>query len=564
MKPTLKRLLAALFSLMLVLSAALALPAILGAVMEGSFRTQVSFAEVYPIPSLIPVQPTPVEARPTVTQETGENQPFPIASPAPAALPIQHHTGDSLPPKPLTWRDMISPISGETWAAWAKSLNLPEHVAKTIQSDISVNRFYRLPGGEACLAETREPQDLAQQKLLQGILQNLESSPYFIPDARVLDQVKNLPMSAVALSRDGSYSTLMITREQTLPLAVMQSLLGKGIRTAAFSEYTGELDQMFVSAAELLTQDISSAMNKSAALVGEMMWNEEPWQLSIIQMTPYTFGGTWDYYLAGHHVKALDMKTGDSYTLTTDLISGKVVGIATEGSEPFLTTYHNLITYADNFNRIAQNDRDAILESAIRLGSNLAKVDLGQAAWISSITPTFTGEGNIMNWEVAFNPEDEEERLMDPDNPFYMSYRITLDPDHRFLAFNAQRSPMKASNAQGFSLSDDSLETNVTSYLMAIYPYEKTQNHILSILENRNHFIEQGIALITATFPDMQPAEIKQFYLEEQEFQNGNFIPQSHFVISLSDNEGQLYDAYIAVEWDDTFWISSITAQKTV
>ncbi len=40
---------------------------------------------------------------------------------------------------------------------------------------------------------------------------------------------------------------------------------------AAFSEYTGELDQMFVSAAELLTQDISSAMNKSAALVGEMM-----------------------------------------------------------------------------------------------------------------------------------------------------------------------------------------------------------------------------------------------------------------------------------------------------
>ncbi len=45
-------------------------------------------------------------------------------------------------------------------------------------------------------------------------------------------------------------------------------------------------------------------------------------------------------------------------------------------------------------------------------------------------------------------------------------------------------------------------------------------------------------------------------------FQNGNFIPQSHFVISLSDNEGQLYDAYIAVEWDDTFWISSITAQK--
>ncbi len=55
---------------------------------------------------------------------------------------------------------------------------------KTIQSDISVNCFYRLPGGEACLAETREPQDLAQQKLLQGILQNLESSPYFVPDAR--------------------------------------------------------------------------------------------------------------------------------------------------------------------------------------------------------------------------------------------------------------------------------------------------------------------------------------------------------------------------------------------
>ncbi len=69
-----------------------------------------------------------------------------------------------------------------------------------------------------------------------------------------------------------------------------------------------------------------------------------------------------------------------------------------------------------------------------------------------------------------------------------------MDPDHRFLAFNAQRSPMKASNAQGFSLSDDSsLETNVTSYLMAIYPFEKTQNHILSILENRTTSLNRAL-----------------------------------------------------------------------
>ncbi len=94
--------LAALFSLMLVLSCRLG-PVGSSWALRCRRRSSVprsALRRSTPSPASFPAQPTPVEARPTVTQETGRNQPFPIASPAPAALPIQHHTGDSSPPKP--------------------------------------------------------------------------------------------------------------------------------------------------------------------------------------------------------------------------------------------------------------------------------------------------------------------------------------------------------------------------------------------------------------------------------------------------------------------------------
>lgn len=64
---------------------------------------------------------------------------------------------------------------------------------------------------------------------------------------------------------------------------------------------------------------------------------------AVVNMQAYRSGAEWSFVLGGHDVGVVDMSAGDGYTVTTDLISNKVIGLAWENSLPFVAIYEKVL-----------------------------------------------------------------------------------------------------------------------------------------------------------------------------------------------------------------------------
>ncbi|NLG57797.1 MAG: hypothetical protein GX540_05240 [Clostridiales bacterium] len=604
MKPIFKRILAALFSLLLIAAAALSLPLIMDSVMANSYIAQVGFAETLPAeedtsPLASPLPTATPMPKPAATASLSpkfvpqEDEDFRTPTPTPAPLP---HSSTSEPvwelipvfptPAPLppastsepvrepipvfptpapetvlSWRSLLTTATSDAWSARNKGLKAPKAFPGLNASANAITDYFLLPDEKTLLAESLQPGEPALQKLLQGILSNLEAFPAFIPTGEVLEQVINLPIALSLLSEGGEYSSLLATNAQRLPLAVLRALSDEGKRSVSREEYDGKQDHLVQEAQRLITLDPDGAMDNSAALINDLMWDDTRWKLSIIQMTPYHLSAAWDYYLAGHHVKAVDMETGELYTLTTDLVSQKVVGIASEGAEPFLTAYTHLLAEGEKLSSMSDDGFLKIYQAALLLGSQLTEDDLSDSAWHTSVQPRFGNYPGAPGWRVSFYPEDEETRLVDPASDVYMTYLVELDETLQLISWNAQRNPFISISGTGLDFSQETFDQQLNQLLQTQFlTRPRIISHIKRVAREYVDLTETAVIKLSALSPGIVLEAVKQLHWEEKTRDNGDQEVQVFIILQVADAQGQQYQVHCGVDIAGSVTITSINA----
>lgn len=570
MKPRSKRALAVLFSLLLVVSAALSLPLVMDRVMAGSLAAQVVFAQEEPeepaaspspMPFVTPTQEispageedavlaTPEPAAPALLPVPAPEEGLIPVMPTPMPIPLESLAQGASLSQPLPWRSLLIPMSkGETelWTAKLQALSID---GCPLLQEGAVPHFYLTPGDGPALAEAIQPREPSLQKLLQGILTNLDSHPIFVPDKQVLDQVTSLPISSVLLFPGGQNSLFLATGAQRLPLAVISALADQGKRTAAHSEFTDLRNRMVTEALELVMQDPDGAMEKSAALIAEAMHGDAPWELSIIRMTPYSCNIAWEYYLAGHHVKVIDMKTGVQYTLTTDLISAKVVGVAEEDAEPWLLAYQKLLHDVEKLANLPPDVVDKAREQALILGSRLAGSDLRDPAqWDLRVTPRLAGEGSPAYWEASFHPLEEETLLMDPSCVF-STYRLLMDSDFQPVSWQTLPVPKFSGQGRELSFSDPDFHRKLNQMLLDDFAdQEGIRKGIQAASGNLDQLIDQAIGQATEIFPDLTLEKPGTLCWEKHQMPYGKQMTRLILSFTLTGQNGKRLDAALSLD----------------
>ncbi len=579
MKPSLKRALAALFSLVLVVSAALALPLVMNQVMKGSLATQVVFAQEE-MPQEEDIIPSPLPfATAAPTQEVAPiaapiNM-LPTPPPEEVILPIQHLPGatpmpiaglpeDSSLTQPLPWRKLLIPMAEEDARMWASKLSELTIAGAPLANDAATPNFYLLPDNGPTLVEYIQPRELSLQKLLQGILANLDGHPQYVPDKQVLDRVMNLPISSILLPSDGQHSLFLATQAQRMPLAVLGALASQGKRTVAYSEYTEQRSLMASEAQNLISANPDTAMDKSTQLVAELMKHDALWQLAVIQMTPYACNQFWDYYLAGHHVKAVDMETGEQYILTTDLISGKVVGFTREEGEPYLVAYQSFLRDSENLEAIYNVSLDRVTKTAETLGNLLTGINFFTSEWqiTTSELAVQREPFKVLEWEVKFDRTDEEVQLLDPSSSdSHMVYKVTLNENYEPTAWSA--SPIiKSSQGHGLRLDEKNFDVMLSALMQAKYQDQpEIASRVDIILGNRDQHYSDILEKVHLIFPGAMLTDPVQLWINDLIFQDNSTATQISLIcpfltpdgktlsaIALVDEEGRVHITQLAVD----------------
>ncbi|MGI6687725.1 MAG: hypothetical protein ACOX6Y_05125 [Christensenellales bacterium] len=570
MNQTLKRALTALFSLLLIVSAALSLPRAMDSVMAGSLTTQVVFAQVEAEePETGNISPTPM---PVVTlQPTCEATPMeknnaltPLPEAAPTPMPPEGFSPDASLAQPLPWRNQLTPMAKEGAEIWTAKLKTFSIIGHSLDQTDLVTNYYLTPDENLNLAEAIQPNQIALQKLLQGILDNLDNHPKYVPDKTVLDKVMNLPIASILLPADGQHSLFLATQAQRLPLAVLNDLSSKGKRTVTYSEYTSQRDLMVSEAQKLVSSNPDMAMDESAALVAQIMNGDKPWQPAIIQITPYACNVFWDYYLAGHHVKAVDMETGKQYTLTTDLISGKVVGFTLEEGEPYLIAYQKLLTDAQTLQNLPEDEVAKAKETAIGLSKQLVEGDdlTNSDFWMISVTAFTNASKETHGWNISFSQTDEEARILDPSitSP-PIAYTMVLDDEYHLVAWTASNIPQSAVghaisiDRKGFDDFDETLD----QFLQAEYMKDPAFiERVKLIVNNRDQIFQETHEKVEMLFPGATFSGVEQLYLEEQTYEGGMVITQVFFQPTFLTANGKTLSVSSLVKDDDTIQITGI------
>ena len=276
-----------------------------------------------------PVQETQVEVKPT---------PQPLGT-----LPFEcnQFTLDMI--QPVNWRILLQEEKADILSQYKAARERAENELKADQYLVDRAHFSSY-FSELLLVENLEPQSLVSQKLLQGLLENLRLDPIYVPDAATLEQVVKQQQTSLLLSSDGNAALFMITQDQLISLAFLQEASHKGYAGLSAQDAQPIMGDLFAQAQQAVNSQPKTAMDTSRQLISQMKTGDLPWDLTIIRMEPYASEQGWEYLTGGHHVLCVDMKTGRLFTVTTDLLQNKIIGIATENMAPFLVTYANWVS----------------------------------------------------------------------------------------------------------------------------------------------------------------------------------------------------------------------------
>lgn len=435
-----------------VLLMALLLPLSMDRVMAGTLNTVVSFTAP-------PTEPVPTDAVLRTPSPAATEAVAATLSPVPAPmqeLPAPQHTQASaypimteLTPEPIL-APLLAPVEEKTallpvnWHLLMQS----ESTEALAFFDQAVSRWTELnagfilpkeglslfrPEAGVLLVEEIQPLSLAEKKLILGLTDNLKSDSIYVPDKATLDHLRKLPVQSVLLHAGGGAAGLSLTQGHTLPIAAFARHAVSGASPLLSPQQYLELrDSMVAQARSEVFGEPDDSAAKSRGLVEQLMRGDEPWDLAIMRMEPYAAGADWSYHVAGHHLVCVDMKDGSSYTITTDLLSGQVIGMATEGAEPFLISYERLLSRVrEATTEPPERIREAAWAFASQLAGELSGIpftgDSGQ--WSLSMDHVYAPEWQKGYWAFNAMPVDAEARALDPRARTFDGYTLELDGD---------------------------------------------------------------------------------------------------------------------------------------
>lgn len=440
----LKKLLLALCCLAAVAAAALSLPWMTERAIAGTLDTTMPFATQAPEPEAASVSPAVV---PLPTQELPDDPSpdptealpwatLPPLTPAPTAMPMSTPialnssqditvlpVGNDQPPP--DWRGMLQVLDQASgmpgWSSWEPLLDRLEVPQGSLAEPV-----YR-GDGNLLIAEALLPADMARQKLLSGLLAALDNPQSYIPQD-TLQMVMDLPMWA-ASDRQGEQSgaVLSLTNRQRMDFAVLDLMAQNPPEGDSEPPYSQRREAVCAGIAD--QADLyGGGYDRSMTLVREFSAASMQ-ELAVIQAEPYLCNSDWDYRVAGHHVVAVDLPSGRQYTLTTDLISDKVIGLAEEYAEPYLKTYAHLLEQAQTRRAATQLGTDTgIMDKMEKMMTRLSGIDFfaNPANWVKEFGGGIIDQTQSV-WTMDIYSAGYEARLMDTqgDNP--LRYSMVLD-----------------------------------------------------------------------------------------------------------------------------------------
>lgn len=401
--------------------------------------------------------------------------------------------------QPLAWRDLLMQTDGSVLDGFSLAQGNLAKLGDEAAFDPQQALYYTMPDDQALLIESLQPLTLAKQKLLWGIRQNLSSDPIFVPPEKTIDEVWDLGLKSMILSQKGDVSTLMLSQRSVFPLPVFRRFLEQeGRNTMGSGDYLAIVEQLRADAQRLWEgdADLSDAMQRSQQLIDGMMWGDKPWPLTIARMEPYIFEPDWEYMVAGHHMLCVDMESGSLYTLTTDLLSDRVIGIATEEQEPYLKTYAALVEKGRGLFKPADpGDEAAARQYMTHLMERLSGQSFPADKWAMTFGRSY-GDGE-MEWSLTAMPLDAAARMLDPEGKGFVNYYLVLGEDMHLNRY--RRSLELAGGGHGWGYSTDQID----ALMMQAEEADKVQPGFASTarfaVDNALNIVEENLIRLSDT-----------------------------------------------------------------
>lgn len=412
----------------------LLLPLGMDHVMAGTLNTVTSFTD-NPQPQEedpLTASTVPPTAEPSPTAVAAGTSTMPPIRLLPSPQPVEASPIEHLPMlQPTDWHQLMRPAGPEaldgleaamaTWTELERQFSLPKEGLSIHQ--IAPGRF---------LLEELLPLNLAHRKLIKGIADNLTGDSIYVPDQTTLNRVLKLSLHSLLLGDTGG-ADLLTTHGSTLPLAAFaQHVSAGGASLMTPQEYLDLRSTMIQQAHQQVFDHPEDSAQRSRALIAQLMQGEQPMTLSVLRMEPYAAQENWAYYLAGHHLHCVDMKDGRNLTITTDLISDRMVGFATEGAEPFIKTYARLMDQSEALkDRSNQEVRAQVKAHASELIDQLSGEKLSQKPeqWSLQLNYLYAPEWQKGYWALRAQPADALAGALDPEGSLMPSYTLELDED---------------------------------------------------------------------------------------------------------------------------------------
>lgn len=463
----LKKLLLALCCLAAVAAAALSLPWMTERAIAGTLDVSMPFAQrAQDAPqdtpeAIMPTQHVPLAATPapeeqlpflpvSTLQPVREHTLPPEITPVPAASPMPP---DPAPDRPLPWEPLptaaahATPAPADDWRAFLQAADRQDDQAAQekrlgllamlgVDPKETISGVYRWDG-ELLIAEALMPADLARQKLITGLLAALDNPGSFVqPDA--LHLVQDLPIWAAAIRQeDQAVAVLALTNRQRMAFAALAQIAQNPPDMAGNRPYSSMREGLLAQIAFAMPSPYD-AYTQSTELVRQF-GEKAGINLAVVQAEPYECTPEWEYYVAGHHVTAVDMATGHLYTLTTDLLSSKVIGLAEENAQAYLKTYAHLLERAQTQrNAVALGTNRGFDQKMTGILSQLSGVDF--AADPAQWSMEFGGgiiDNNQSVWTRDIYPADYEARLLDAQGVPPVRYSLVLDDSLALYSYEA-------------------------------------------------------------------------------------------------------------------------------
>lgn len=382
---------------------------------------------------------------------------------------------------------------------------------------------------------------LPVQKLLSSLTDNLLSDPVYIPEMSALQPVLDQPIRLFRCTAEGDAAVLTVTYGQMMRLAALREAAG-GTAAPADAAATSEPGketrlpaQRQANSAVIPSADFNNrfvqpqyekafgaadqGVEASRSLFAEKAQGIKApdgqfLQPAVTNIREYRPDLGWAYAIGGHHLAVVDMASGSSYTFTTDLLTGQVIGAALENSPPFLDSYGELAARAQAGKDIAIDMPDDPQGMLRRTAPDYLENIIGTAftpenRWAVDVQPMAEADQPPAAWRVTISPIDSAAFRLDPamqrDVIYVVYYNADLSLKEWYVAHISNNQLETTIRIKGGEADEEhdlqSLERALTNYDNEHPSKDSLLASLRSAYSARAQYVEHAMDILSQT-PD--------------------------------------------------------------